>query len=627
MAKQTYYKKLIEFSPAHHGLADIEDLINTLNLTKSYLVFEDVKLPTYLFAFEAADNQRPSSPSRFNAVRRLLVSISISFLTGAHRPKSLPGIVSNLCNLVRWADNNNLPDLMSNATSYKNAVDSRVSHLRKELLNGKLGEHTVATETTHCMMGGSWIFDLPMSYFQEGVKRIKRSRKNLDSITEPPSYHDIKESYALNIKLFDQLTDFLINKRSFPYQITLPREKVWVLPNKSWGATECMLANLPEWGKSKFWNYKTGQIYSLEEATQWAFTSSERPIDRCIGKLEKESLKLKEANSDFSCWQRVTLAQWAHDAYLTVFTANTSANEESIISFTWDDSLLLKDCIYKKTPKLRTIKYRAHGKEVSFEIRAKTLSSFEKFLELRKFLLHGREHKYLFLSLYRNNEVRRLPVNALRRHYRRIQAQLYPDFVGIDYREWRAINGSTAFDAVGVETASTILQNSPRSVIRSYSKGTIENWEKDFSEYFNAFSKEFRKFKKKAIPIGHCNAENDPQSLIPTVSLQPDCLHFEGCLNCDKFSLHADAEDIRKIISMQYVILASEPAAKSKESFDYAFSGLLRKVDWILTEISSIDEARNKLVQDIRHDVFQHEAITEYWQFKLDMLVQMEVIQ
>lgn len=78
---------------------------------------------------------------------------------------------------------------------------------------------------------------------------------------------------------------------------------------------------------------------------------------------------------------------------------------------------------------------------------------------------------------------------------------------------------------------------------------------------------------------------------------------------------------------MQYVILASEPAAKSKESFDYAFSGLLRKVDWILTEISSIDEARNKLVQDIRHDVFQHEAITEYWQFKLDMLVQMEVIQ
>lgn len=627
MTKPTNYKKLIAFNPKDHALSDVEDLICSFDLTQTYLTFEETKLPSHLLAFNAGDSQNQSMPSRFAVIRKILIAISISFLTLGHRALSLSGIVHNLCNLIRWADTNNLPELFADQAAYRDAVDSRVQHLRSKLQAGDLAEHTVATETTHCMMGGVWAFDVPLSYFQEGVKRIKRSRRNLDSATEPPSYHDIRECYTLNLKLFDQLTDFLVNQRSFPHQISLPKEKVWILPTKSWGATETILASLPTWGKSKYWNYSTGQLYSPEEAASWSSASSARKKHRCNEKLENERKKLREANHDTSCWQRITLAQWAHDAYLTVFAATTSANEDSIRSFTWDDTLELKDCIHPSGLKLRTIKYRAHGREVVFEIRAKSVSSFEKYLKLRKFLLNGREHKFLFLSLFRNDEVRRLPLNALRRHYLRIQAQLYPNFVGIGYREWRASTGSVVFDAVGAHTAATILQNSPGSIVRSYSKGTIENWEKDFSEYFNAFSKEFSKFKKKPIPIGNCNGEQNPSAIIPTASIQPDCSHFEGCLNCDKFSLHADEEDIRKILSMQYVILASEPAAKSKESFANAFSSLLRKIEWILDEVSAIDPARRALVDETRADVFENEALTDYWQFKLDMLIEMEVIQ
>jgi hypothetical protein len=610
------------------GLIEVGTIIENLDLSNSYMVIgNDTKIVSQKLAYFAGSSSNNLVPARFPAIKKILSSAATSYLTGTQRPYTLKGIIESSLRMMRWADRHGLADPFVSKENYLDALKSHINHLQGHLTQGKLTEHTVATSTINCMTVGQWAFDVEQEFFLASIKRVKRKTKNLDSATEPPPYHVLKESYSLNKRLFEELSSFLLAHREFPHQISLPKERLWVLPTKSWGATEEILATLPSWGKSKVWNYRTGKIYSALEAMAFSDVDPSKSKYRCQEKIYKEQRGLDLANKNFSCWQRIILAQWAHDSFVSLFAANTSANESAIRYFPWDYSLELRNCIHKKSPKLRTIKYRAHGKEVAFEIRANALGLFEKFLRLREYILQGREHKYLFISLNRENELSSLPAGALGRHYKRIRAQLYPNFKGVGYREWRANGGTTVFDAAGVNSAAKILQTSSRSIIRSYSKGTIENWEKDLTAYFNAFAAEFKNYKAQKIPIGHCYGEGAPTALDEVEPMRPNCTHFEGCLNCSQYSLHADEEDIRKLLSMQYVILESEPAAKSKEHFDHVFKNILRKIEWILGEISLLSAETKNLVDQIQTDIFENEELTEYWQLKLDMLVEMGVIQ
>ncbi|AXI60081.1 hypothetical protein DLD99_06230 [Pseudomonas kribbensis] len=344
----------------------------------------------------------------------------------------------------------------------------------------------------------------------------------------------------------------------------------------------------------------------------------------------RERKRLALINSTLFCRERIILMQWAHDAYLVIFSAITGANEESIRNFTWDDSIDIKSSIKKIRHKFRTIKYRAHGKEVEFELRANSISLFERFIELRKYILDGRQHRFLFLSQSVQNEIGKLRKSTIRIHSLRIQAQLYKDYPIISYKKWRANLGTVAFDESNIKAASAILQTSEKSIINSYSKGTIEKWEKDLHVYFNAFSETVKKHHNSRVEItaiGRCADAENPESLIQNAEFVPDCRSLEGCLHCSKFLIHCDEEDLRKILSMQYVIHQSMPTARTQEHFNIAFKATLDQIESIIKEISSIDEDKKNLIKRIQEDIFENENLTEYWQQKLELLIELDLIQ
>ena len=605
---------------------EIDDVIDNIKPAKCLVVFDqDTTLHAFKLCHFSGSVKKEQIPERFEPVREIVRSAAVAFYTGVQRPSTLRGIACSAINMIEWTDTHTSIDALADGESYREALKVYVDHLNDRYARGDIVEHTTATNTANCMQIGTWAFGLSNEYMLEHVKRVKRNTRALENSTEPPDQSTIKESYSLNKRLFEELSSFLTNKRDYPHQITLPQEKLWVLPAKSWGATEEILLTLPAWGKSKVWNYKTGKLYTEQEAMTFRTSPSETRKYRSREKINLEKRELVLANTEYSK-PRITISQWAHDAYLSIFAAITNANETSVRNFTWDDSLVFRECIFPKSPKLRTVKYRANGMDVVFEIRANGIALFERFLNFRKYILRGREHKYLFVTLSREGEISQLAAGTLRRHYSRIRAQLYPGFKGVGYREWRANAGTVAFDIAGATTASQILQTSVKSVLRNYSKGTIENWERDLTAYFNAFAEEFGVYKARRIPIGHCNGDGIPENLDKNPAMRPNCTNFEGCLHCNKYSLHIDEEDIRKILSMQYVILQTEHTAASKEKFNYAFKSTLSKIEWILSEVSNTSREAKELVDQTRTQVFEEEDITEYWQAKLNMLIEMGVI-
>lgn len=609
-----------------YSATEIDDVIDKINPARCLLTLnDDVSIALFKLCHFAGSVEGQLLTNRSETVREIIRSVAVAFYTGTQSPYTLKGIGNCFIGMVAWTDTNTQFDALADGESYRNALKAYIDHFNARFSRGECKEHTVATATANCMLVGTWSFDLTNQYMLEHVKRVKRSTNPSMTSTEPPESSSIKESYGLNKRLFEELSSFLTNRRPYPHQITLPKEKLWVLPTKSWGATEEILLTLPPWGKSKVWNYRTGQLYTAREAVAFSGASPEKAIYRCQEAINREQRELVVSNIEYSN-PRITISQWAHDAYLSIFAAITNANESSVRNFTWDDSLVLRDCIFPSSARLRTIKYRANGLDVTFEVRANSIALFERYINFRRYMLRGREYKYLFMAISSRDEIYQLPIGAIRRHYIRIKAQLYPNFKGVGYREWRANAGTVTFDVAGATTASQILQTSVQSVMRNYSKGTIEKWEKDLTAYFNAFAQEFTSYKSKRIPIGRCNDDGNPENIDKNPAMRPDCTNFEGCLHCSKYSLHIDEEDIRKILSMQYVIFQTEHTAASKEKFDYAFKSTLKKIEWILTEVSNTSSSAKDLVDHLRIRVFDEEELTEYWQAKLDMLVEMGVI-
>lgn len=605
---------------------EAESIIDSSAPNKTIIKLKDDKISTYKMCYFEGSPKKHTIESRFIKIKKVLCCLVVSYLTGKHRSATANYIIRSVVRLIKWGDSHNLPDIFQNKESFRLTLRDYSQHLYRNANLGNISNSYAGTEVNNCLTVANWAFDETIEFFLEEIKLIRSTNRGVDNPTEPPPYETLKESYSLNKKLFEGLSDFLIAKRDFPHQIALPKEKVWIIPMRSWGATDEILQALPEQGKNKVWNYRTGKMYTIDEAIALSNYNHEKARYRCRKRIHQEKINLLTANNNLNCWQRIYISQWAHDSFVSLFAANTSANESSICDLLWDDSLQLKDCIASKSLKFRTIKYRAHGRNITFEIRASAIGLLDKYLALRKHILQGREFKYLFLSIDRHYNITKHKSGTLKRHYLRIRTQLYPKFRGVTYREWRAEAGALAFNAAGVDSAAAILQTSPRSIIRNYSKGSIENWEKDLTVYFNSFTKELKKFKSKKTPIGHCNGAGTPKVLIAQEPLTPDCTHYEGCLNCEYFSLHADEEDIRKIISMQYTIIAMEPYSKSKQHFDYVFKPLLTKIESILSEISKSSKENKDLVNQVKSDVFEHENLTDYWQGKLDMLFELGIL-
>lgn len=574
----------------------------------------------------AADNL---DLGRIASLRKWLIAAAVSYKIGTHRGIYISSIFSSFRSFVHWCDTNRHPDCLHNQENYLSALLNFDLHIKQRVTNEKYAKHSAAVMIGHCIQSGQWAFDVTQMFFKQHMTVIRRS-KTPDSATEPPTTEQIKFNYGLNGYLFRGLTEFLLDGHLFPYQIRLPKENIWILPTKSWCSSSEILETLPVWGKSQIWNHRTGQMYSAIEIARFSSTQDDKTHSRSKERYSREKKRLEIINTTLFCRERIILMQWAHDAFLVLFSAITGANEESIRNFTWDESIDVKSSIHKKRQKFRTIKYRAHGKEVEFELRANSISLFERFIELRKYILNGRKHPFLFLSQSVQNEIGKLRKNTIRIHSLRIQTQLYKDYPIISYKKWRANLGTVAFDETDLKTASTILQTSEKSIINSYSKGTIEKWEKDLHVYFNAFSETAKKYNKSKVEktaIGRCADIENPKNLVQNAVFVPDCRSLEGCLHCSKFLIHCDEEDLRKLLSMQYVIYQSMPAARTQEHFDIAFKETLNQIESIIFDISSVDEDQKNLVERVREDVYQNENLTEYWQRKLELLIELDLIQ
>ena len=99
--------------------------------------------------------------------------------------------------------------------------------------------------------------------------------------------------------------------------------------------------------------------------------------------------------------------------------------------------------------------------------------------------------------------------------------------------------------------------------------------------------------------------------------MQPDCSKVEGCFFCDNYRLHADKEDMKKLMSARQVLKRISPLNGDSIRAERVYTAVVDRIDALLKELRRREP---KSFETVRVDVEEHGQLTRYWANKLQQL-------
>lgn len=470
---------------------------------------------------------------------------------------------------------------------------------------------------------------LEVDDLQQGVNLPQKSN-NDSQPTVPPVEENQAKALSLAYSFFDGLTDFVLNKLDYPYQLKLPKylgwpnSWMWIFPMNEWFRTPFEIeAYKSKKDHSSAYNFYEGRVNSLHEILN-------KHSLRCNAQqsVRRAITNLSVANGNVRHTYRLASGMQSLQAFTLLFIAYTGINLEQARTLEWDGEYEVST----ERQKFRVIKWRANGKLQSFEIQPTFLSDFKRFLKLRSFLLNGRECRWLFFSLGIRGlgQPGQMKYYAPRQIYQRLM-RIDPALPVITPRQWRSANVAWMLRKnVPLSVAADVVQNSEETLKRAYVAGSFETHRAEMTAFLDKVSSVVLE-GTQAIngiqegPVGRCTDYGRPKSDGTSSLLSPDCRNPEGCFFCDNYKVHADEHDIRKLISCRFCIQKTSSLAASVEHFESVFGGIISRINELLVEIGKrIHEP--ELISKITRSVEEFGELDNYWGAKLELLIQLELI-
>jgi hypothetical protein len=257
------------------------------------------------------------------------------------------------------------------------------------------------------------------------------------------------------------------------------------------------------------------------------------------------------------------------------------------------------------------------------------MPKLKAYLELREYLAQDADCDALFIVVGNYAQLQRpigLPTEFLVQLYSRLN-KLGIVLPRISARQWRAAKQDWAVSNHGPVVAARLMGHSLVTALRSYSSGTDVAHKAEMGAFLSLVEKTVLTHGddpsgRIKSAVGGCIELNKPAPIAASVTVQPDCRSTEGCLFCDQYRVHADAADIRKLLSCRHCVRLVSGRADSIVQYDGSFGAVLRRVDFLLDELRKRDAA---LVHQIEQDVDIEGNLDAFWSAKLDQLYELGV--
>ena len=553
------------------------------------------------------------SEARRPHVRRLIRHMSLMAASSGLRDSTLRDRYSRFVVFISWADNNNWPDVLSSEANARHALIAYLSYIRDRVARNDLSLNAGAKQQEIVTRVYEEFFET-----QDIGRKLNLLRKDHNSARPriPPSEQSQGRVLSLCEAIFDGICDLTLHNKIYPYPLQVPKylklpsDVLWIFPANSWFKRPETIED-SQYGKG--YNYLEGRVATIDElkalypgGNRWR--DAARNIKRTMN----------SANADFNHSTRWNLAQLAQNVYSILLIAVTGLNWSQVISLPWADNFETSS----SRQGFRTIKWRAKGKLVSFELPALSLPRFRRYLLLRRYLLQGENYERLFFH-------RESPKNPLRDFHItfntifKVLQRIDPGLELITAGEWRAAKSDWLIRNTDLSTTALVLQNTERVVLRHYIEGSETLHQEEMSNFLVSMSSVVDKSDGSIKPltsraVGTCTSFGNPASIDVNQAAPPNCREAEGCLFCDKFRVHADVDDTRKLLSCRYALSLMAPTTDSLEDYSRYLQPLLSRIDNIVFEISRINPA---MVARIKTEVESDGVLDPYWANKVQMML------
>ena len=552
--------------------------------------------------------------------RRVLIRNSLEHIaTNGLRPNSVAGYIGKLSAGVQLVERfgmggDFLRDVETTRDIYQRVVVELMNLVRSSQMKPRTAQNAQQNLLTCIWMAygrGEYEFlALNNIKFQGLIESVEpREMKEMELAK------DTYQAFAL------QLTDFLVNERSFPYKLKLPGYDTYVFPYRAHHYTPYYKA------KTAVYNVEEGRLNTLEEYRKIYPHLTKSAATSNVGSA-KTSLAL--ANNDPRCKSRRSLANIALQSFQMFFMIATGAYQEEITRIDFDGDLKAKKSISHKS--FKTIKYRSAGKEIQYTIASGAISVLRKYSELRKWVLGGNDYDRMFFYLaakswnpksIEENRLGSFQASSI------IGKYLPPDFKPITSRQCRKTKSVFLHSTkiIAGQTISSLLGHSDQTNAGHYSEVSPEVAKSELTNFWNSATEAIFHIKERSkdskIPLrqiaaGKCDDYLQPNAVVMSPPIIPDCRSQYGCLFCVHFICHADdSEDVHKLLSLLYIVDGVINSAPDQKKVNEKFMLLAARIREIVHAISSKSVSGAENVKQCRKKVYEYEELTPYWENRL----------
>lgn len=281
----------------------------------------------------------------------------------------------------------------------------------------------------------------------------------------------------------------------------------------------------------------------------------------------------------------------------------------------------------------KAVKFRAGGKDVEVHLSATTMTRLKTYLRVRQALvtsLGGDDIAPVFVQCaYDSPRGEPTAVCTLDQdflHYiRRKVTRAGASLPSVTLRQLRAYKQQDLVRRAPVAVAAKVMGHSVKTAIMAYCKAQEATRQGEMGAFLGSLQKTVlpaseglaERSHQKVIPIGICADHGKPSPTASSAVVAPDCSKVEGCFFCDNYRLHADAEDMRKLMSCRRVLKYIVPLNGDSIRAERVYTAVVDRIDMLLGELK---RRQPQAFETVRVDVEERGQLTRYWAGKLQQL-------
>jgi hypothetical protein len=538
------------------------------------------------------------------------------------RVRTLSGLTSFIISLFKYIRKNGL-NLLCNKTTIRNIIHSYTDNLLHQIkvydrnLNLGLSTHTAQTYQSRVISFFSYVIEIEESELTGGLFIIQRNNNQVQSAI---ALNDdaFAQQFNLYTKIFRQFSNIVLDHIEIPTSVNLNNEQLWIAPSYN------------QWLKPKHkktiglrgFNYDNGHFYTVEELELLAHCKGKKryQLGQHVSQARDATVKVNQQYSTL----RLLLAAWACRAYFMHFLIVTGENDSTAASLMFEDEYLTE----RSEQHFKSIKWRANGIMVNYDIQNEFVGDFQRYIQLRDYLIkyYQQDYKALFISAAVSKLTTLSTKGDVSCSFRKLFSV---QFTGTPLtgtsKSFRVSKSLWVRDNYGSGISSYIMQHNNKTADSHYTNKDEEKSAEQITDYFVALDEQLLKEPVSSVPIpsGNCTEPSKPEPLnfLPlNNAITVSCGNHEGCLFCSKYRIHADEADIRKLLSVEYLIIQSQNLAASQEHFDSVYKPVLIRIEDLLDHIGDKQPSSLTLIKNVRKEVFEQELLSEYWYRKLELL-------